>query len=366
MKIDRRSYLVGYGIAAIAVATAFGISRVIPEIEPTPAILFLASVSVSAWYGGIGPGLLATVLSTLLLDYFFLPPIHSVDLGPAVYVSLAVFLLVAVLINSQQIMRQRLEWILRLQNRRKSEFMAVLAHELRNFLSPVVSALAVVRLGVKGDPSIEQSCMAAEHQVRNMSRLINDLLDVARINEGKLQLSIRPEDLGEIVLSATAAVRPMIEARGHRLEVSLPPAPLPLDADRTRLEQVLVNLLMNAAKYTPDGGRIRLTVEHEADELVVRVQDNGKGIEREVLPHVFALFTQGQDASEAGLGIGLSLVRALVEMHGGSIAAFSAGSGCGSEFVVQLPAARLPASLPAAIAANLPRQRAVTTSTRQH
>lgn len=351
MKINRRSYVFGYGIAVVAVAAAFGISLVLPEIEPTPAILFLAGVMVSSWYGGIGPGVLTTVLSTLLLDYFFLPPIHSVDLGLAVYVSLGVFLLVAVLINSQQLVRQRLEWMLRLQNRRKSEFMAVLAHELRNFLAPVATAMAVVRLRGKGDPRIEQTCMAAEQQVRNMSRLINDLLDVARINEGKLQLSIRPEDLGEIVLSTIGAVRPLIEAQGHRLEVSLPPAPLPLAVDRTRLEQVLVNLLMNSAKYTPAGGKIWLTVEREADELVMRVQDNGKGLEREVLPHVFALFAQAQTGSQGGLGIGLSLVRGIVEMHGGRVAAFSAGPGCGSEFVVHLPAASmLPASLQAALA----------------
>lgn len=366
MKIGRRSYLFRYGIAVVAVVLAFGISLVIPEIEPTPAILFLAGVSVSSWYGGVGPGLLATVLSTLFLDYFFLPPLYSVNLGPAVYVSLGVFLLVAVLLNSQQILRRRLEWMLRLQNRRKSEFMAVLAHELRNFLAPISSAMAVVRLRAKGDQSIEQSCMATEHQVRNMSRLIDDLLDVARINEGKLQLAIRPEDLGEIVLSAIEAVRPAIEAREHHLELSLPPAPLPLEVDRTRLEQVMVNLLLNAARYTPAGGRIWLTVEREAGELVVRVQDNGRGIEREVLPHVFALFAQAETGAQGGLGVGLSLVRGLVEMHGGRVAAFSAGPGCGSEFVVHLPAATLPASMHAAVAAGLTQQRAVTTSTRQH
>ncbi|GEM_PF-5796527 len=341
MASTRRSRIFTYGVALASVAVAFAISFFIPDIEPTPAILFLAAVMVSSWYGGIGPGVAATVLSVLLLDYYFLPPIHSVDLGRAEHVSLGVFLLVAVLINSNHVVQQRLERVLRQQNRRKSDFMAVLAHELRNFLAPISSSIAVVKLRGRGDKTMEESCHAAERQVRNMSRLIDDLLDVARINEGKLRLDIGPEDLREIVLHAVEGVRSLMDARGHCLDVSLPSGPLPVEVDRTRVEQVLMNLLTNAAKYTDPGGRIALTMERSGAEVTLRVRDNGRGLERDMLPYIFDLFMQAETGSQGGLGIGLSLTRGLVQMHGGSITASSDGLGHGSEFVVRLPAAGL-------------------------
>jgi two-component system CheB/CheR fusion protein len=253
-------------------------------------------------------------------------------------VALGAYVAVAVLINSLTEAQRRLNSTLRVQDRRKSEFMAILGHELRNFLTPMANAVEIVRLRGTGDEMLQQAYATIERQVGNMSRLINDLLDAARINQGKLHLCLEPLDLQSVVTQAVQAAMPLIEARGLHLQTAVPPGPLPLTGDRTRLEQVFINLLTNAVKYTDSGGQLRLAVERKDQGYVVRVQDNGKGIPPEVLPHVFALFVQAEAGSQSGLGIGLSLARELVEMHGGSVAAFSEGRGRGSEFVIRLPA----------------------------
>jgi signal transduction histidine kinase len=331
---------VRYGIAVASVVVACEANAVIPELEGAGAVLFLAAVTVSAYYGGKGPGLLATGLSILVLDYFFVSEIRAVDFGPAVYVSLAVFLVVALAANALHAAQRRLQATLRLRNRRQGEFMAVLAHELRNFLSPMAPAAAVLKARAKGDDSTTRSCEIIERQLQNITRLVGDLLDAARVNEGKVSLALAPLDLRDVVRQAADAARPLIEARRHRLELSLPAAPLCLEGDPTRLQQVFVNLLTNAAKYTQPGGRISLAVERSGTDLVARVQDNGQGLSPQVLPHLFDLFTQAQVGSQGGLGIGLSLVRGLVELHGGSVTAASEGPGRGSQFVVRLPGAR--------------------------
>ena len=224
-------------------------------------------------------------------------------------------------------------------DRRKDEFLAMLAHELRNPLAPIRNTLEVIRLS--DDPNaIEHARAMAQHQVGHMARLIDDLLDVSRITRGKIQLRKQPLDLATAVANAVAATRPQIEARGHRLELAIPPDPILVEWDPTRLEQVFANLLNNAAKYTETGGLIRLEAIPQGDEVVLRVRDSGIGIAPEMLPRVFDLFAQADRAlvrSEGGLGIGLTLVRNLVERHGGSVSAHSAGLGQGSEFVVRLP-----------------------------
>jgi CheY-like chemotaxis protein len=186
---------------------------------------------------------------------------------------------------------------------------------------------------------VSQAYDIIERQVGNMVRLVDDLLDVARITSGKIQLQKERIDLAAVAVRAIEGARPLIEARRHTLEVSPPEAPVPVEADPVRLAQVLWNLLNNAAKYTPDGGRITLKVER-GDEAVVRIQDTGVGIAPEMLPRVFDLFTQMERTlarAEGGLGVGLTLVRRLAEMHGGTVGAMSAGQGQGSEFVVRLP-----------------------------
>jgi signal transduction histidine kinase/DNA-binding response OmpR family regulator len=225
-------------------------------------------------------------------------------------------------------------------DRRKNEFLAMLAHELRNPLAPIRNAVHLLRLHGSEKPDFAWARDVIDRQVTNLVRMVDDLLDVARINRGKIQLSLETLDVEKLVSGAVETSRPAIDAHGHSLTVVGPPTPLAVRGDATRLSQVLSNLLNNAAKYTPDGGQIELRVEREGDEVVVRVRDNGPGIAPELLSKIFDLFTQvdrSLDRSQGGLGIGLTLVRRLVEMHGGSVHAMSEGEGRGSEFVVRLP-----------------------------
>jgi CheY-like chemotaxis protein len=226
-------------------------------------------------------------------------------------------------------------------DQRKDEFLAMLAHELRNPLAPIVNAARLLELRSAVLPrELSWSVAVIARQAAQMRRLVDDMLDLARITRGRIDLHLEPVDLAEVVSGAVETARPLIEARGHHLELALPAGPVPLKADRVRLAQVLGNLLHNAAKYTPEHGQIRLSVEREGAEAVVRVRDNGVGIAPEMLPRVFDLFAQAErslDRAEGGLGLGLKLVRTLVEMHGGSVDASSEGRGRGSEFVVRLP-----------------------------
>ncbi len=234
---------------------------------------------------------------------------------------------------------------LREADRRKNEFLATLAHELRNPLAPLRNSLEVVRLGGDSPATFREAREVMDRQVVQMTRLVEDLLDVSRIAQGKLVLRKGPLDLRPILEQAVQMNAPLAEARKHRLSVDLPAEPLWVEADQARLIQVFVNLLNNAAKFTPEAGQLTLSADREGEEAVVRVKDDGTGIAAEMLPHVFELFTQidvGEERSQGGLGIGLTLVRRLVELHGGTIAATSPGPGLGSEFVVRLPTAKAP------------------------
>src|SRR5262245_33486818 len=238
--------------------------------------------------------------------------------------------------------RLRAEEALREADRRKDEFLAMLAHELRNPLAPIRNALHVVQMrGQERRQAVRQAWAMIERQVETLVRLVDDLLDVSRISRGKINLQKQPVDVATIVARAVESSRPVIDARKHELRVTLPDEPMTVDADVTRMAQVLLNLLNNAAKYTPERGRIWLTVEKGvAADVAVRVRDNGMGISPGMFPKLFELFTQGEqtlDRAEGGLGIGLTLVRRLTEMHDGTVQAFSAGPGQGSEFVVRLP-----------------------------
>ncbi len=230
-------------------------------------------------------------------------------------------------------------------DRHKDEFLAMLAHELRNPLAPLMNAVHMLRPEGLAGPEAEEIRGIAERQVRHLARLVDDLLDMSRISTGKIQLRKGRVDLGVAVSRAVDSARPLIEARRHQLKVATPDRPVFLDADSARLEQVLSNLLNNAAKYTEPGGRIELDAGREGDQAFVRVRDTGVGIAPELLPRVFDLFTQAErslDRSQGGLGIGLTLVRGLVELHGGSVAVYSGGIGRGSEFVICLPTSPTP------------------------
>lgn len=234
----------------------------------------------------------------------------------------------------------RLNSELREQDRRKDEFLALLAHELRNPLAPLRNGLQVLRLAGADPETIAQTRAMMERQMVHMVRLIDDLLDVSRISRNKMELRRSRVLFADVVSSAVETARPAIEAAGHELTLALPPQPVYLDADLTRLAQVFGNLLTNSAKYTPRGGYIRLSALVQGKEIVASVHDNGIGIPAESLRSIFDMFSQVDrsiERSTGGLGIGLALVRGLVEMHGGSVAAESPGAGKGSTFTVRLP-----------------------------
>ena len=251
-------------------------------------------------------------------------------------------------------------------DRRKDEFLAMLSHELRNPLSAILNAVHLLRLQTNEDPLQKQARSIIERQVGQLKHLVDDLLEVSRISSGRVQLRQQQIVLGDIARRAVETAQPLIAQHRHALTVSLAPEPICLQADAARLEQVLVNLLTNAAKYTEDGGRIALTIERttgsEGDTAVLRVRDSGIGIAPELLPHIFDLFTQADrslDRSQGGLGIGLCLVQRLVELHGGSVAVTSV-LGQGSEFVVRLPVAVVgsnPVAAPLPVAPLQPREK---------
>jgi signal transduction histidine kinase len=252
-------------------------------------------------------------------------------------------LLLRVGANQAAVALQRAEAVeaLREADRRKDEFLAMLAHELRNPLAPIRNGLQIMRLA--GDPGgeVQAAREMIGRQVEHMVRLIDDLLDLSRISRGKIELRRERVELATVLQNALETSRPLIEAAGHELTVALPPGRVWLEADATRLAQVVANLLNNAAKYTKPGGRIWLTAEQAGGQAVIRVRDTGIGLPPEMLPHVFEMFAQGETSlarSQGGLGIGLTLVKSLVEMHQGTVEAHSAGPGRGSEFVVRLPA----------------------------
>lgn len=225
-------------------------------------------------------------------------------------------------------------------SRHKDDFLAMLAHELRNPLAPIVSAMHVLRLHPEDAQRVQQAREVVERQVGHQVRLLDELLDVSRITRGKIELRKTPVDLAAVVAEAVETTRPLIDERGHRLTVQVPDEPLHVHADATRLGQVIANLLNNAAKFTDPGGAIVVTLATHDTDAIVRVRDTGHGIPPEMHSHVFDLFTQVDPSlarSQGGLGIGLTLVRRIVEMHGGRVEVQSEGRGRGTEFTVRLP-----------------------------
>jgi len=238
--------------------------------------------------------------------------------------------------------RRRAEEALKLADRRKDEFVATLAHELRNPLAPIWTAAQVLKLKGAGDPDLQWSSEVIDRQTRHMVRLLEDLLDVSRISQNKLDLRKEPVELATVLRAAVETSRPLIDSAEHELNVQLPTDSIELYGDPVRLAQVFSNLLNNAAKYMHRGGRIVVCAARQGERVSVAVRDQGVGIAPEMLPRVFEMFAQGAPAvhrSQDGLGIGLSLARALVDLHGGTIEARSEGRGKGSEFVVSLPLA---------------------------
>jgi signal transduction histidine kinase len=244
---------------------------------------------------------------------------------------------------------EKLERALREEGRRKDEFLAILAHELRNPLAPVRNAIELLKLRGESDPDTDETYQVVDRQVRHLCRLVDDLSDVSRVSQGKLELRKERVEVASVLALAVEACRPMFDARRQVLEAA--PAPgLWVEGDTVRLTQVVGNLLTNASKYSAAGtGRVTLAARPEGSQVVIRVADNGIGIAADVLPRVFDMYVQAEPAlrhAQGGLGVGLTLVKRLAEMHGGTAEARSAGPGKGSEFVVRLPAVPAPAAAP--------------------
>jgi PAS domain S-box-containing protein len=244
--------------------------------------------------------------------------------------------------------------------RRKDEFLAMLGHELRNPLAPMRNALQVMKMPAVDETTARQMREMLERQLHHLVRLVDDLLDVSRIINGRIELRRAAIDIAAAVERGAETAQPVLDARGHELVLSLPRGPLQVNGDLVRLSQVVANLLTNAAKYTPQADRIWLTVESDGPDVVLRVRDRGVGMTPELLPRVFDVFVQGDASlarSQGGLGLGLALVRRIVAMHGGSVTATSAGPGHGSEFVVRLPRLVQGGAMPSAGAACRPEPR---------
>jgi signal transduction histidine kinase/CheY-like chemotaxis protein len=353
-------YLIAIAATAAVALVRLAVSDTVGNFAPI--VTFTVAIVIAAWYGGLKPGLLATVLSTLAADYLYTPRRHSfyvetlsgaVALGVLCFAGVLISLLCESLHRTQRRLeseQENLRQSVDLQrqmrdamtesDRRKDEFLATLAHELRNPLSPVRNAIHILRARMPPTPELQWARDVIDRQVTQMTRLIDDLMDVSRISRGTFELRREHVALDDVVRSAVETSRPSIDASGHELSVHLASEPIYLDADVIRLAQVFANLLNNAAKYTGPGGRIAVTAERETGMVLVTVQDSGIGIPAEKLTQVFEPFTQldhSLERSRGGLGIGLALARRLVEMHGGTIEAHSPGPGAGSQFVVRLP-----------------------------
>ncbi|MES1244278.1 MAG: ATP-binding protein [Acidobacteriota bacterium] len=317
----------------------FGLLRELradPELRQVPMILLSARAGEEARVEGLGAG----------ADDYLTKPFNARELQARVAATLRLARLRReALTEKEQLeaeLRERAEQLAE-ADRRKDEFLATLAHELRNPLAPIRNALHILRSAGDGKPGDRRLHDMMERQVGHMVRLVDDLLEISRITRGKIELRPEAVEVQAILRSAVDTSRPLLDAAGHTLEISLPDEaqpPLIVEADPVRLSQVVANLLNNAAKYTPTGGRISLTAARDGDDVVISVRDTGVGIPPEMLPRVFELFTQvdrTRKHSQGGLGIGLALVKSLVEMHRGKVEARSAGLGQGSEFVVRLP-----------------------------
>ncbi len=356
-------YFVAIAATAVAFTARFLLEPVLGDVAPL--LVFTLSVVVAAWYGGLGPGLLATALSALLGIYFFIEPIYSFYAKNfAERIEQILFLVIGVsisilsqarlslearrqqLLASEQDARRAAEDA----NRLKDEFLSTVSHELRTPLNAINGWALMLRAG-RLDAA--QSARALETIVRNaksQNQLIDDLLDVSRIITGKMRLDAAPLKLGSVIEAAVETVRPAAEAKGVHLSARLDPAAETVSGDAERLQQVVWNLLSNAVKFAPQGGRVEVMLERADSHVEIVVADNGQGIKPEFLPYVFERFRQedgGTNRQRGGLGLGLAIVRHIVELHGGTVRAASKGLGKGATFTVALPIARGRAVSPA-------------------
>ena len=297
------------------------------------------AVLVAAWTGGMWPAVATAVLSGIVGNYFFSSPFQSLQIsGMEELLDLCFFVGVSVVIGILSEISQRALVRAKQAEREKDNFMAAVAHEMRSPLSVIFYANTLNRMS-PSEQSTDQLDVI-DRQVHHLNLMIEDLLDVSRVARGKIKLNRRPVEAAAIVEGAVERAKPLVESHKHKLDVQVSATSIPLFVDSARMEQVLTNLLTNAAKYTPDGGEIVVRAETSGDSAIFIVRDNGIGIAKDALPRVFDLFVQADSAlerTEGGLGIGLALARKIAEMHGGTVRATSGGKNHGSEFVVSLP-----------------------------
>jgi len=371
MLLARRYPAWGYLIAILGSALVFGLRYT--SDSPTrgffTSLAFLLAVLAAGLVGGWKPAVLTTLVCLLNERFFFIHPKHSLSFPSGsetmrILVYGASGIAIALLCEGLQrawsrvaerqrqleremaerlaVAQERLHLVdqLRQADRRKDEFLATLAHELRNPLAPLSNALELWRFAKNDPEQLDELRGMMQRQVRQMSRLIDDLLDVSRISRGKISLRTERVELRGLVNTALESVKPVIAANDQRLEISLPQEPVFVHGDATRISQVVGNVLNNAAKYTPAGGQIWLSVSREGKKAGISVRDTGCGIPPDHLSRIFEMFQQVDqtlDRSQGGLGIGLTLAKRLIEMHGGTIEAKSDGPGHGSEFLITLP-----------------------------
>jgi signal transduction histidine kinase/CheY-like chemotaxis protein len=339
-----RDYALAICVTAVVLVGREAVAGLLGRSDPF--LPFIGAVLIASWVGGLRPGLLATLLGGVATDFFFVPPYYSLQIAKFEHGrDLLLFVVLGVLISYLSEKRLRLVRQLREADRGKDEFLATLAHELRNPLAPIANSVEYLRLNPSSDPQRRKLSDVIKRQVDHMTRLVDDLLDIARITSDKLELRKESVILSQIIESAVETARPQIDAQAHELSVALPAESISLEADPVRLAQVFSNLLNNAAKFTPRGGYVELLARREGTDVEVTVRDNGIGIEAGDLGRIFESFAQVSHVprgTRTGIGIGLAIARRLVAMHGGTINAGSAGPGLGSEFTVRLPVSVAP------------------------
>jgi signal transduction histidine kinase/ActR/RegA family two-component response regulator len=358
MTILRRSrqqvfpYLLALAGVVLAAAVRYQLGPILGGT--IPVVIFTVPVALAALYGGFGPGMFCTLASAAVANYLFISPYLGFGLDLHAGVVTGVFLLIGVTISyfghrmktlQARLVMQRQQLAeanreLERANSRKDEFLAMLAHELRNPLAGISTAAEVLRFVRADQARVSETGDVIRRQVRHMSKLVDDLLDVSRVTRGLVRIEKVSVDLKDSLRGAVEQVRSAIEAKGQHLSVEVPDDDLCVCGDRTRLTQVLSNLLANANRYSPAGASIRVEAGLSGQHIALSVEDNGQGIDPALQPRIFDLFVQAErtvDRSEGRLGIGLALVKKIVELHDGTVAVHSAGAGQGSRFTLRLP-----------------------------
>lgn len=359
--INRNNFskvFIDYGTAIAAVAIALGLTASLwSYIKPQATPLFLAAVAVAAWRGSVYPSLLAVFLSALALDYFFNLPLYFFELSAENLGSAIVFLSAALLISyidaaRKQASAEREHLLIRESearraaeeaNRAKDTFLAMVTHELRSPLNAILGWTQMLKKDTLDAEQTKQALSVIERNARIQAQLVEDLLDISRIRTGQFRINACPIEIREVIDSAIESVAPAIAAKNIRLERDFDRRIGLISGDAERLQQVVWNLLTNAVKFTPEKGQIQIRLERANWHARLIVQDNGAGISSEFLPFVFDSFRQSDEADRAkhkGLGLGLAIVRHLIEAHGGTVSAASAGAGMGATFTVELPLLR--------------------------